>query len=168
MPLAVGKAVGELKTIACLDTLHPDASAGIPLPQLFQEIGRGISGLLRVGSQKAQTCELVNGGVLVQTQFRVGDTTTWDYLHIYRYPLPWIRYLLIGLWLVDWFLLGLPQLAHDPEQALWTAGVASEPQTMPQFHHAQFGITAAHIPDQLQFCLGVLVWMTMGPPGSAG
>ena len=82
VPLAVGKAVGELKTVIRLDALHPDASAGIPLPQLFQEIGRGLSGLLRVGSQKAQTCELVNGGVLVQTQFRVGDTTTWDYLHI--------------------------------------------------------------------------------------
>ena len=118
--------------------------------------------------QETQTGELINSRILEQAKLLACNTPAGHYLHIYRYPLPWVRHLLIGLWLVDWFLLGLPQLAHDPEQALWTAGVASEPQTVPQFHHAQFGITAAHIPDQLQFCLGVLVWMTMGPPGSAG
>ena len=35
IPFAVGKAVGELKAIVCLHTLHPDAPASIPLYQLF-------------------------------------------------------------------------------------------------------------------------------------
>ena len=33
--LAVGKTVGELKSIVSLDTLHADTSASIPLEQLF-------------------------------------------------------------------------------------------------------------------------------------
>ena len=35
IPFAVGKAVGELKAVVCLDTLHPNTPAGIPLHQLF-------------------------------------------------------------------------------------------------------------------------------------
>ena len=50
IPLAVGEAIGKLKTIVCLDTLHPDPSADIPLEQLFEKIRGGIGGLLRVGS----------------------------------------------------------------------------------------------------------------------
>ena len=65
IPLAVGKTVGELKSIVSLDTLHPDAPAGIPLEQLFQEIGRGTGRLLRVSGQEAQAGKLVNSSVLV-------------------------------------------------------------------------------------------------------
>ena len=65
---AVGKTVGELKSIVSLDTLHADTPASIPLEQLFQEIGGGIGGLLRVGSQEAQAGKLVNGSILVQAQ----------------------------------------------------------------------------------------------------
>ena len=39
IPLAGGKAVGELKPVVGLDTLYPDAPAGIPLDQPFQEVG---------------------------------------------------------------------------------------------------------------------------------
>lgn len=49
IPLAVGEAVGELKSIVSLDTFHADTSAGVPLEQLFQEIGGGTGGLFRVG-----------------------------------------------------------------------------------------------------------------------
>ena len=65
IPLAVGEAVGELKSIVSLDTFHADTSAGIPLEQLFQEIGGGTGGLLRVGGQEAQAGKLVNSSVLV-------------------------------------------------------------------------------------------------------
>ena len=37
---AVGEAIGERKAIVCLDALYPDSSAGIPLEQPFEEIGR--------------------------------------------------------------------------------------------------------------------------------
>ena len=64
IPLAVGKTVGKFKAVVRLDTFHADTSAGVPLEQLFQKIGGGIGGLLRVGGQEAQAGELVNGGVL--------------------------------------------------------------------------------------------------------
>lgn len=61
-----------------------------------------------------------------------------------------------------------PQFPHDPEQAFRTTGVTTQSQTVPQLHHAQRGIAAAHISDQLQFCLSVLAWVTMRPSGLAG
>ena len=65
IPLAVGETIGKFKAVIRLDAFHADTSAGIPLEQLFQKIRRGIGGLLRVGSQEAQACELVNSSVLV-------------------------------------------------------------------------------------------------------
>ena len=105
IPLAVGKTIGKLKAIVSLDAFHPDAPAGIPLEQPFQKIGGGIGRLLRVGSQEAQAGELVNGGVLVQAQFRVCDTASGDHLHIHLDTLAGIGHLLVGLGFVSWFLL---------------------------------------------------------------
>ena len=65
IPLAVGETIGKFKAVIGLDTFHADSSACIPLEQLFQKIGRGRGGLLRVGSQEAQACELVNSSVLI-------------------------------------------------------------------------------------------------------
>ena len=170
IPLAVGEAVGELKSIVSLDTFHADTSAGVPLEQLFQKIRRGIGGVLRVGSQEAQAGKLVNGSILVQAQFRVGDAASGDHLHIHLDALAGIGHLLVGLGFISWFLLfrrEQAQLSHDPEQALRSAGVAPLPQTVPQFHHAEAGVPAAHVPDQLQLRFRVLVWMAVGPPGLA-
>ena len=170
IPLAVGKTVGELKSIVSLDTFHADASTGVPLEQLFQEIGGGIGGLFRVGGQEAQACELVNGCVLVQAQLRVSNAATGDHLHIHLDTLAGIGHLLVGLWPVGGFLLfrrEQAQLSHDPEQALRAAGIAPLPQTVPQFHHAETGVPAAHVPDQLEFRFCVLVGMAVGPPGLA-
>ena len=64
-PLAVGETIGKFKAVIRLDAFHADTTACIPLEQLFQKIRRGIGGLLRVGSQEAQACELVNSSVLV-------------------------------------------------------------------------------------------------------
>ena len=47
VPLGVGETVGERKAVACLDTLHCNAPAGIPLYQPFQKVGRRIGGMLR-------------------------------------------------------------------------------------------------------------------------
>ena len=65
IPLAVGEAIGKFKAVIRLDAFHADTSACIPLEQLFQEIGGGTGGLLRVGGQEAQACKLVNRSVLV-------------------------------------------------------------------------------------------------------
>ena len=65
IPLAVGETIGKFKAVIRLDAFHADSPAGIPLEQLFQEIGGGTGGLLRVGGQEAQAGKLVNRSVLV-------------------------------------------------------------------------------------------------------
>ena len=65
IPLAVGKSVGKFKAIIRLDTFHADSPAGVPFGQLFQKVSGGKGGLLRVSSQEAQACELVNSSVLI-------------------------------------------------------------------------------------------------------
>ena len=47
------------------------------------------------------------------------------------------------------------------------AGVATLPQTVPQLHHTQIWIAAAHVSNQLHLRLCVLIGMAMGPPGPA-
>ena len=44
---AVGETIGKFKAVIRLDAFHADSPAGIPLEQLFQEIGGGTGGLLR-------------------------------------------------------------------------------------------------------------------------
>ena len=100
-----GTPIYDIKPYIPYADCHPDASAGIPLGQLFQEVGGGAGGLLLVGGQKSQTGELVNGGVLVQTQFRVGDTPAGYHLHIHLNPLAGIGHLLVGFGFVRLFLL---------------------------------------------------------------
>ena len=171
IPPAVGKTVGELKSIVSLDTLHADTPASIPLEQLFQEIGGGIGGLLRVGRQETQPCELVDGGVLEQAQLRICNTAARDDLDIHLHTLAGIGHLLVRLRFVRIFgLFGRkqPHFAHDTEQALRTAGVAALPQTVPQLDHAQRRIAAAHIADELQLGLCVLVGVAVRPSGLAG
>ena len=127
--------------------------------------------MLRISRQKAQTGKLVNGSVLEQAQLRVCDTTLRNDFYIHLNPLAGIGHLFVGLWLVRAFLLFTgkqPQFPHDPEQAFRTTGVTTLSQTVPQLHHAQRGIAAAHISDQLQFCLSVLVWVTMRTSGLTG
>jgi len=170
IPFAVGEAIGKFKAVIRLDAFHADPSAGIPLEQLFQKIRGGIGRLLRVGGQEAQAGELVNGGVLKQAEFRVGNTVAGDHLHIHLDTLAGIGHLLVGLWLAGRFLLfrrEQPQLSHYPEQALRAAGVAALSQPVPQLHHTQLGISPTHVPDQLQLRLCVLVGMAVGPPGAA-
>ena len=127
--------------------------------------------MFRVGSQEAQAGELIDRGILEQRKFWVRDTFAGHHLHIYLHPLSWIGHLLVRLGLICVFLLcrrEQTQPAHYPEQTLRTAGVAALPQPVPQLYHAQVGVAAAHIPDQFQLRLCVLVGMAVGPPGLTG
>ena len=126
--------------------------------------------MFRVGCEKTQPGELINGGILEETEFRVSDTASRNDFHIDLYALSGMSHLLIGLWNVLLFrLLGRkqPQPAHDPEQAFRAAGVAPGLQAMPQLDHAQRRISAAHIADELQLFLGVPVWMAVRASGLA-
>ena len=150
IPLAVGETVCELKAIVRLDAFHVDAPSGIPLNQLFQEVCGGVGTLLWIGSQKAQARKLIHGGVLKQAQLRISDTLAGHHFHIHLDSLAGIGHLLVRLGFVCFFLLRCrkqSQLPHDSKQALWQAGIASLPQTVPQLHHTQVWIAAAHIAD---------------------
>ena len=166
-----GEAVGELEAIVRLDTLHLDPAARIPRGQSAKEISRRIGGLLRIGGEEAQARKLVDGGVLEQPKLRIRDAFARHDLHIHLHALSGMGHLLVWLGFVCIFRLFArkqPHFTHDTEQALRTAGVAPLPQPVPQFDHAQFGISATHVTDELQLGLCVLVGMAVGPSGLAG
>ena len=167
----VGKTVGELEAIVRLDTLHLDPAARIPRGQSAQEICRRIGGLLRIGGEEAQARELVDGGVLEQPQLRIRDALAGHDLHIHLHALTGTGHLLIRLGFVCIFrLFGRKQahFTHDTEQTLRAAGVAALPQTVPEFDHAQGWIPAAHVADELQLGLCMLVGVAVRPSGLAG
>ena len=127
--------------------------------------------LRRKSAEEAQARELVDGSVLEQPKLRIRDALARHDLHIYLHALSGMGHLLIRLGLVCIFrLFGWKQahFAHDTEQAFRAAGVAALPQTVPEFDHTQGWIPAAHIADELQLGLCVLVRMAMGPSGLAG
>ena len=61
---AVGKPVGKLETIVGLNAFYDDTPALKPENHFVEKIRRGIGGLLRIGTQKAQTGKLIDSGVL--------------------------------------------------------------------------------------------------------
>lgn len=52
----------------------------------MQEVGGGTGGLFRVSGGETQASELVNGGILEQTQFRVSDALARYHFHIPAWP----------------------------------------------------------------------------------
>lgn len=63
---------------------------------------------------------------------------------------------------------GTCSLTHDAVETRGTARVAAQFQAIPKLDHAQGGIASAHVTDELQFLLRVLVRMVMGSAGEAG
>ena len=61
---SVRKTVGKFQSIIGLDALHANAFTSIPLHQVFQKVGRGVGRLLWVGSQEAESGELVNRSII--------------------------------------------------------------------------------------------------------
>ena len=74
---AGGETIGELKAVVRLDTFHLYVSAGVPRPQLPQEICRGVCRLFRVSGEKAQAGELVDSSVLKQAKLRPPFGLVW-------------------------------------------------------------------------------------------
>ena len=79
-----------------------------------------------------------------------------------------IGHLLIGFGLI--FLLFLTsrkqsQLLHNPVQALRAPAIASLLQMPPELNQTQARIPAAHVSDQLQLILGMLIRMAVRPFG---
>ena len=73
-------------------------------------------------------------------------------LHIYLNALFGICHLFIRLCFVCLFrLLSRKQshFAHDSEQAFRTARIAPQTRTVPRLDHAEFGISAAYVANEL-------------------
>ena len=104
-PFAVREAVGQLKAIVCLNIFHMDSSAGIPFHQALEKVSGGIDGLLRAGSQKAESGERINGGILEQAQLRIGNAASRDRLPICPDPLSRIGHLPVRPGRIGLFLL---------------------------------------------------------------
>ena len=163
--------IGKLKAVVCLDTFHLYASALIPFCQFTEEVCGGTGRLLRIGGEKPQPCELVNGCVLEQTKLWIRDALAWHDFHIHLDALTGTCHLLVRLRFVCIFRLFSREqshFAHDSEQAFRTARIAPQIQTVPQLDHAQFGISAAHVTNKFQLGLRVLVWMAVRASGLAG
>ena len=121
-------------------------------------------------SQKAESGELVNGGILEQAQLWVSDATAGNDLHIHLDSFSRTSHLLVRLWRVSIFLLFLwehTQFMYDSKQALGPTSIAALLQTVPQLHQAELRI-AAHVPNQLQLRFCMLIWMAVRTPGLAG
>lgn len=93
----------------------------------FLRKSAGIGSLLWVGGQETQAGELIDGCVLAQAQFRVGDAAAGNHLHVHLDPLSRISHLLVRFCLVGWFPFWLWEhlkFPHYPEQAFRSAGIA--------------------------------------------
>ena len=99
----IGKAICEFcefKAIISLNTFHFDSMFSIPGNHLFEKIGRRIGGLLWIGSEKPQPCELVNCSILEQTQVWICNTAAWNNFHVYLHSFSWMGHLFIRLGLI--------------------------------------------------------------------
>ncbi len=101
--LAGGKSVSEFKSVVRLDTFHRYTASFEVCKHFLQKVGRGVSTLFLVGSEIPQPAEFVNGGILIQSQFGIGNTGSGYNLYIDLYPLSRILHLFIGFGLV-WLL----------------------------------------------------------------
>ena len=78
--------------------------------------------------------------------------------------------LLVRLWLIRILRFGLrkhAQLTHDPKQTFRAARVATLAKSVPELNHTKVWAPVAHIPDELEFCLCMLVGVTVRPSGLA-
>ena len=95
---------------------------------------------LRVSGKKTQVREFIHSGILEWAQLRVCNTGFWNDLNIYPYPLSRIGHLLVGLWHILLFRLGLfhhSELPHEPEQALQVPGITPLTKPLPEFRQSQ-------------------------------
>ena len=166
--LAVAHLVGKFKSVVRLDALN---GVGKFLHHMPQKLRGGIGALLLERLQIAEAAVFVNEGVLVEfLSGSISDQTgRRNIFHIDLSPLPWIFHLFIRFW----DIFGVGQLdgpsvdaAQELVQAGDGSGVATLPQLHPEHHKARMRVPAAHIPDQLDLGLCVLVGMAVGPMGA--
>ena len=168
---AVRETVGEFKTVVGLDAVHMNAPTGIPGSHFSEEIRRGVCRLLRVSRKEAQTGKFINGSVLKQPQIGIGNTLAGYNLNIHLYAFTGISHLLIGLRLVSIFGFGGRkhiEFSHDAEKALRTASVTALFKPVPKLDQTEIRVAPAHITDEFEFVLCMLIGVTVRSAGLAG
>ena len=93
-------------------------------------------------------------------KFWDSDVLPGDNFHSNLNSLVGASQLLVKLWLAGSLLFGVgkhPQFLHDPKQDFRTAGMPPSFQTVLKFRQPQLWIARAHMPDQLQFNLRILI-----------
>lgn len=169
--LAVGKAIGKFKAIVSLHTFHLDTFAGKGVGDLSEEVSRGIGALLGISTQDTIAGILVNCRVLEKPFLLVCQAVSRYDLNVDLDPLSGVSHLLIRLWLgflLFRLLFDQSFPTHTTVQTFHRAGIPSFPQPMPQLGKAKLGIPAAHISNELEFFLCVLVWVAVRSSGLAG
>lgn len=94
---ACGKAVGELKAIVSLYTLHFYTAALIPFYETLCKISRRIGALFLIAIQKSYSGIFVYCRVLIQLHIRIRQTAPWNYFNVNLYAFSGTGHLLVEL-----------------------------------------------------------------------
>lgn len=163
------KTIGKFRAIIGLDTFN---RTGKGLNQMFQEHSRGIGVVFLKGLYKTPAGILINGCVLEEmfpSQVRIGKAGRRNKFHIDLDTLTRIKHLLIRLrdvfrilWMNRHHALPFEETVEPRNGTL----IAALHEFDPEDNEAGIGIPASHIADELNFSIGMLVGMMMGPSGA--
>ena len=118
--------------------------------------------MLRVSAQDTISGILVNGCILEQSEFPIGDALSRHDFHVDLDAFSRMGHLLVRLGHILLSLLFLRQHAfplHHPVQTFHTPAVPSFPQSAPQLDDSQIWVSTPHVADQGQFFFCVLIGM---------
>ena len=155
--LAVAHFVCKLETVVCLDTLN-----GIwkLFYCMFQELGGRIGALLLECFQVTEPAVFINERMIIFFSSCLSNQAyTGNIFHINLDFLPQIRHLFIRFWQFDGFPVNP---AQELIQGGDRSGVHTLPQLAPEHHQTSVRVSAAHIPDQSDLCLRMLIGMAVG------
>ena len=162
--------VREFRPVIRLDTFY-----GIweLFHHILQELCGGIRAVFFVCLENSEAAVLVYEGVLIEFLLChfPDETTLWNKFHIYLAFLTRICHLFIGFWGIFriWELDGV---SMDPAQETVKSGdgsgIATLAQLHPEDHQTGVRISAAHVLDELDLGLCMLIWMAVRPVRAVG
>ena len=164
-----GKAVGKFRPIVCLDTFN---RAGEGFYQMFHKLSGRIGAVFLKRFHKTPSGILIDRCVLKELfsdDLAVFQTGGGDKFHIHLEALTGIVHRFIGLRDILWIRR---MYSHDPlffkeaVKARDGAGIAALPELNPEDDETSMGVSAAHIEDQLDFGIGMLVGVVKRAAGT--
>ena len=164
-----GKTVGEFGPIIGLDALD---RTGKGLHQMIYKLSGGIGAVLLKCLHKTPAGILIDGRVLeklLSDHLGVFQTGRWNKFHINLEALSWMIHLFIGprdvLWVRRMYSHD-PLLPEETVKAGNGAGIAAPAEFAPEDDQTVMRVSAAHIVDQADLILRMLVGVVMGSAGA--